>query len=135
MNPSVNKKIKVFDCFLIFNELDLLEKRLELLYDTVDYFVIGESKTTFSGLEKPLYFLENRQRYERFKEKVIHYTIPESKKDVKKEVSDKYFTNETKRFFHKHNNLPVSKLRSSIQREIFQRDCGSSGRWVGWAVR
>ena len=35
--------MKVFDVFLFFNELDLLEVRLNLLYPFVDHFVINEA--------------------------------------------------------------------------------------------
>ena len=34
---------------MFFNELDLLELRLEYLYDSVDYFVIVEGRQTHSG--------------------------------------------------------------------------------------
>ena len=48
--------MKIYDCFMIYNELDLLEVRLEELYDVVDYFVISEGEHTFSGKEKQLCF-------------------------------------------------------------------------------
>ncbi|DAB19112.1 TPA: glycosyl transferase GT17 family protein, partial [Candidatus Gastranaerophilales bacterium HUM_19] len=32
----------IYDCFPFFNELDVLEIRLNVLYDIVDYFVITE---------------------------------------------------------------------------------------------
>jgi len=43
---------KVYDCFTFFNELDLLEIRLNILDPYVDYFVIHESTETFSGKSK-----------------------------------------------------------------------------------
>ena len=43
--------MKIYDSFLFFNELDLLEIRLELLYDKVDYFIISECDSSFSGLD------------------------------------------------------------------------------------
>jgi beta-1,4-mannosyl-glycoprotein beta-1,4-N-acetylglucosaminyltransferase len=52
--------MKVYDAFLFCHELDLLEVRLKLLYDYVDYFVIQESDTTHSGKPKKLYFDEQR---------------------------------------------------------------------------
>lgn len=63
---------KIYDCFPFFNELDILEIRLELLYDVVDFFVISECDYTFSGLEKPFFFEENKSRYEKYLDKVIH---------------------------------------------------------------
>ena len=47
---------KVFDCFPFYNELDLLEIRLNILNDVVDYFVLTESTRTFTGKPKPLYY-------------------------------------------------------------------------------
>jgi len=41
-------KRKIYDCFSFFNELDLLEIRLQELYDHVDYFVISEANKTHS---------------------------------------------------------------------------------------
>jgi beta-1,4-mannosyl-glycoprotein beta-1,4-N-acetylglucosaminyltransferase len=60
-----------FDCFTFYNELDILELRLQLLYDKVDYFVIVEGNKTFRGEEKPFYFKENEKRYFPFRDKII----------------------------------------------------------------
>ena len=71
--------MKIFDCFRFFNELELLEIRLNLLNEVVDYFVLTESPYTISGNEKPLYYLENKERFEKFNHKIIHSiteTIP-----------------------------------------------------------
>ena len=48
--------MKVFDSIIFFNELELLEMRLNILNDVVDYFVVTESPFTVSGNEKPLYY-------------------------------------------------------------------------------
>ena len=53
----------VIDCIPFFNELDLLEVRLNELADVVDMFVITESPYTFTGIEKPLYFSDNFERF------------------------------------------------------------------------
>lgn len=66
---------RIYDCFLFFNELEILDVRLHELYDHVDKFVIVESVETFRGNPKPLYFEENRQRYERFSDKIIYVVI------------------------------------------------------------
>jgi beta-1,4-mannosyl-glycoprotein beta-1,4-N-acetylglucosaminyltransferase len=64
--------MKVFDCFIFFNELELLEIRLNTLDKYVDYFVIVESKKTFSFKNKPLYYFDNRHLFEKFQDKIIH---------------------------------------------------------------
>ena len=55
--------MKIFDSFRFFNELEILELRFNILYDVVDYFVITECPFTISGNEKPLYYLENKDRF------------------------------------------------------------------------
>ena len=57
---------KIYDCFNFFNELDILELRLNILYEYVDYFVIVESDVTHSGEKKPFYFEDNKERYSKF---------------------------------------------------------------------
>lgn len=62
----------VIDCFVFFNELDMLEKRLSYMDKYVDYFVLVESPTTFKGNQKPLYFEKNKRRFSRWNDKIIH---------------------------------------------------------------
>ena len=44
--------MKIIDCFIFYNELDMLKYRLNILNNYVDFFVIVECKYTFSGKEK-----------------------------------------------------------------------------------
>lgn len=67
--------MKIFDCFTFYNELDLLELRLEELYDHVDHFVLVEGCTTFTDLPKPYYFEENKDRYTKWLDKIIHVKV------------------------------------------------------------
>jgi hypothetical protein len=62
----------IYDCFQFFNELDIIEIRFKELYDHVDFFILSESPVTHSGNPKPLYFAENKDRYARFLDKIIH---------------------------------------------------------------
>ena len=63
---------KVFDCFVFYNELDILEIRLNTLAAYVDHFVLVESPRTFTGQPKPLVFEENKARFAEFADKIIH---------------------------------------------------------------
>lgn len=63
---------KIIDCFTFFNELDLLEIRLNVLDPYVDHFVIVESNKTFQKQPKPFYFEENRWRFEKFLHKIAY---------------------------------------------------------------
>lgn len=76
--------MKKYDIFSFNNELDLLEIRFNILNDYVDYFVIIEATETFSGVEKPLYYELNKNRYSEFHNKIIHYVV----RDTPKNFSD-----------------------------------------------
>src|ERR1035438_6113570 len=65
----------IYDCFTFFNELDLLEIRLNILNDYVDCFVLVESTKTHQGKDKPLHFSDNKNRYQKFLPKIIHIVV------------------------------------------------------------
>ena len=48
--------MKIIDCFTFYNETELLDYRLNVLKNTVDYFVIVEATHTFTGKPKKMYF-------------------------------------------------------------------------------
>lgn len=62
----------VYDCFLFFNELELLEIRLHELDKCVDRVVLVESPFTFTGQPKPLYYELNKQMFSSFHHKIVH---------------------------------------------------------------
>lgn len=65
----------IYDCFTFFNELDLLEIRLNELDKHVDYFVLVEATLTFQGKSKTLYYEENKERFKAFHHKIIHVVV------------------------------------------------------------
>src|SRR3989344_6676194 len=103
------KNIRKYDVFTFFNELELLEIRLNILEPHVDYFVIIESTETFSGLPKKLIFKENKDRFKKFEKKIIHYVID----DVPTDEDDL------------HQRLLNNKL-SDLDREIINNTLTSS---------
>jgi beta-1,4-mannosyl-glycoprotein beta-1,4-N-acetylglucosaminyltransferase len=66
---------KVVDAFPFFNELNLLQIRLETLGPFVDYFLIVEARETFAGQKKPSFFLENQEMFDKFRDKIVHLQI------------------------------------------------------------
>ena len=82
--------MKVFDVFLFGYELDLLEIRLNLLDPYVDYFVFSESRWAFSGMEKGLYYRDNKERFKKFEDKIIYTEIPDPTESQLDEISKKY---------------------------------------------
>lgn len=89
---NLTNAMKIFDVFLFFNELDLLEIRLNMLYPFVDYFVINEATQTFFGSDKPLYYLENKKRFKKFEDKIIHNIIESPTINQLDAVGEKYGT-------------------------------------------
>jgi beta-1,4-mannosyl-glycoprotein beta-1,4-N-acetylglucosaminyltransferase len=67
--------MKIIDSFIFYNELDLLLYRLSILDKFIDKFILVESKYTFSGVEKPLYYNENKDKFIKFNNKIIHIIL------------------------------------------------------------
>jgi beta-1,4-mannosyl-glycoprotein beta-1,4-N-acetylglucosaminyltransferase len=102
-----NKKNKmIVDCFIFYNELDMLNYRLNILDKVVDYFVLVESTHTHVGKEKPLFYNENKHLFAKFNHKIIHIVVDD--------------------FPHKYPNINIEKQEQWIN-ERFQRDCISRG--------
>ena len=65
----------IFDGFIFYNELDLLEIRLHELAGVVDHFVLVESTKTFTNKPKPLHFADGKDRFAPFLDKIIHVVV------------------------------------------------------------
>ena len=63
---------RVYDCFVMSDELDFLEIRLNTLTPVVDFFVIAECTHDYLGYRKPLYFYNNQARFKEFEDKIRH---------------------------------------------------------------
>jgi hypothetical protein len=72
-----NLSAKIYDCFPFLDELEVLEIKLNELYDHVDHFVLVECAETFRGNPKPFHFAENKQKFSKFLDKIIHVTVAE----------------------------------------------------------
>ena len=62
--------MKIFDCFMYFDEEIVLDLRLNVLDKYVDYFVIVESVFTHKGDKRTLKF--DLDKFEKFKHKIIY---------------------------------------------------------------
>ena len=82
--------MKVYDCFMFFNELDIVELRFEELYHSVDYFVIAESNVTHAGNPKPYIFLDNWDRFTKFHDKIRHIKVDDVPENVGGMFRDKF---------------------------------------------
>jgi len=75
VNAVIESKPKVYDCFLVLNEWELLEIRMNELDTYVDYFVILEAGETFKGKPKDYSFPKNKHLYEKFSSKIIYIQL------------------------------------------------------------
>ena len=117
--------MKVFDSFIFFNELDLLDLRLNILNDVVDYFVLTESPFTVSGNEKPLFYQENKDRFGKFNDKIIHNITEEIPNDFSQYLVKKPFHtdyNTTDESGTRYIDLPIR-----FQRAVYNRECSAYG--------
>ena len=104
---------KVYDCFMFYNELDLLELRLEEQYDHVDYFVISEANIDFQGNIKPFILEENWERYSKYHNKIVYVKVD----DMPIESDDKV------REHHLRNALSKGFQSADSNDVIFISDC------------
>jgi hypothetical protein len=119
--------MKIYDTFIFFNELDLLEIRLNILNDSVDYFVLVEATKTFTGAPKPLFYNENKDRFDKFNDKIIHVivdTMPDSFEELKLRDSDSLEMS----ICHDcltTKNVPYGEMH--WLREFYQKECVKKG--------
>lgn len=66
----------IYDCFTLFNELNLLELRLNILDEFVDTFVICEGDKTFRGKHKAFNFENEIHRFEKWHDKIVYLKCP-----------------------------------------------------------
>ncbi len=116
----------IIDSFLFFQELDLLEIRLEYLYPFVDHFIIIEAKQSFKGSSKNFIFEQNRKRYKKYLDKIIYHKIEDihfsyselidflgnSKSKVRKTI---------KKFIKKHDYYDKNNLSYIL--DSYHREC------------
>ena len=69
----------IYDCFQYFNEDHIVDLRLHILDEYVDYFVISESTKTHQGKNKKLNF--DIKNFSKFKNK-IKFVIADYKEDI-----------------------------------------------------
>ncbi len=74
--------MKIYDCFQFFNEENVLDIRLNILDEFVDYFVIVESTTDHQGNIKKLNF--DISKFKKFEKKIIYIVVKDTLESIKK---------------------------------------------------
>ena len=103
--------MKIYDCFMFYDEDLVIDLRLNILNEYVHKFVIVESKFTHSGKKRELLFDINK--YSKFKEK-INYIVLENEpvdleivhdNDTDDKKNSKYIMNALKRENFQRNGI------------------------------
>jgi hypothetical protein len=82
--------MKVYDCFPFFNELDVLEIRLQELWDVVDVFVLAESNLSHSGKPKEYIYENNKERFAKYASKIRRIQVDDMPDTKDSWVREKY---------------------------------------------
>jgi len=101
--------MKIFDCFMYFDEELVLDLRLNILYQNVDYFVIVESIYDHKGERRDLLF--DIQKFQKFRDKII-YLVYDEIPDLVESIND---TDDEKEKDRKY-------IMNALYRENTQRD-------------
>ncbi len=75
LEPQPRAPRRIFDLFPYNGEQRVLEIKLNEMSDWVDRFVIVESRQTFAGLPKPLYFELERERFASWAHRIEHVVV------------------------------------------------------------
>ena len=105
--------MKIYDCFMFFDEEMLLDLRLNIMDKYVDKFVITEANYMHSGKSKKLIFDINK--YSKFKDKIIYNVVDKQPTNI--EPVHKNDDNETKG----RKLINNSNKREHYQREMAQK--------------
>ena len=88
--------MKIFDCFMYFNEDVVLDLRLNMLDKYVDYFVIVESSFTHKGDKRELQF--DNKKFEKFKNKIIYLVYDKRPNNIKEILNDEDEDNKSRKY-------------------------------------
>ena len=105
--------MRIFDCFMFYDEEVVLDIRLNSLKNSVDCFVIVESKYYHNGKKRDLKFDINK--YPKFKDKIIYIIQDEEPQNLEKLYkNDDEETKSSKLIFNAH-------IRENFQRNQISR--------------
>ena len=117
--------MKIYDCFMFFDEEMLLDLRLNIMDKYVDKFVITEATYTHSGKPKKLLF--DIQKFSKFKDKIIYNVVDkqppnieviyEHDKDSKDTRGQKLVNNSSKRE-HFQRDVAIESLKKIDPEDI-----------------
>ena len=88
--------MKIFDCFMYFDEEIVLDLRFNILDKYVDYFIIVESNFTHKGDKRELNF--NHKKFEKFKHKIIYLVYDEHPSGIEKILHEDHHNEKSRKY-------------------------------------
>ena len=107
--------MKIYDCFMFFDEEMLLDLRLNIMNKYVDKFVITESRYMHSGSPKKLIFDINK--FSKFKDKIVYIVVDGPPPDlIKINDQDNLSTKQSKMIVNakKREMFQINKTKDGI---------------------
>ena len=105
--------MKIYDCFMYFDEEVVVDVRLNTLNEFVDYFIIVESRFTHKGDQRELRF--NHKKFEKFKKKIIYLVYDEEPKEIEKVLDEDTKTEKDRKY------ILGAAFRENGQRDYIQK--------------
>ena len=120
--------MKIYDCFMFYDEDLVVDLRLNILNEHVDEFIIVESKFTHSGEKRELLFDINK--YSNFKNKINYialdnepYNLEKVKNsDTEDKTNSKYIMNALKRENFQRNEITKGLTKANPEDLILISD-------------
>ena len=101
----------IYDCFQYFNEDHILDLRMNILDEYVDYFVISESTKTHQGKNKKINF--DIKNFKKFKSK-IKFIVADYDQDIN---FKKHFGGESPIEQHQRNCL-IEGIKDALPEDL-----------------
>ncbi len=120
--------MKIYDCFMFYDEDLVVDLRLNILNKYVDKFIVVESKFTHSGEKRDLVF--DISKYPNFKNK-INYIVLENEpadleeikdSDTEDKINSKYIMNALKRENYQRNEITKGLTKANPEDLILVSD-------------
>ena len=106
--------MRIFDCFMYFDEDLILDARLNILDKYVDFFIIVESKFNHKGEKRSLKL--DLEKYKKFKNKIKYLVIEELPNNLETIMSQDFGLTKEHKF-----------INNAVKRENFQRNFIKNG--------
>ena len=106
--------MKIYDCFMFYDEDVILDLRLNILNEYIDYFVIVESKFFHNGKERKLRF--DIKKYTKFRDKIIYIIQDNQPSGIQEILKD-----------DSHGTISAKQINNALLRENSQRNLISQG--------